>query len=99
MLGGLLGAFFIFVNYSVNKLRKKYLNTKFKKVLETVILVFISTSIIFFAPMILRYKCYDSSERTIETTYIRYLCGDGEYNPLATFLFNPENKVIKAFLD
>lgn len=99
MLGGLLGAFFIYVNYTVNKMRKHYLDTKLKKVLETVVLVCLSTSIIFYAPMIMRYKCYDSSERTIETTYIRYLCGDGEYNPLATFLFNPENKVIKAFLD
>jgi H+/Cl- antiporter ClcA len=97
LIGGLLGAFFIYVNYSINKLRKKYIDTKLKKVLETVSLVFVTSTVIFFAPMIMRYSCFDNTEGNLET--IQYLCSESEYNPLATFLFNPEGNVIKAFLD
>jgi chloride channel 7 len=57
MFGGLLGAFFIFVNYSVNKYRKYILNTKWKKVVEVACIVFITCTIIFFAPMIIRNDC------------------------------------------
>lgn len=57
MLGGLLGAFFIFVNYSINKLRKKYLKTSWKKVCETLVLVFFTSTVIYFAPMLLNNDC------------------------------------------
>ena len=57
VLGGLLGAFFIYVNYSINKLRKHYLDTKWKKVLESIVLVAITATVIFFAPMILKNDC------------------------------------------
>ena len=53
MLGGLLGAFFIFVNYNINKIRKKYLKTGWRKVNETLILVFFTATVIYFAPMLL----------------------------------------------
>lgn len=51
MLGGLLGAFFIFVNYNVNKIRKRLLDTKWKKVIETLVLVVITSTVIYFAPL------------------------------------------------
>jgi chloride channel 7 len=98
-LGGLLGAFFIFVNYSINKLRKKVLTTKWLKVFEVVGLVFLTATIIYLAPLIIKNDCLDSEEGHLEADYIAYLCKDKEYNPLATFLFNPEGSVIKAFLN
>ena len=53
VLGGLLGAFFIFVNYNINKLRKIHLNTKLRRVAETCTLVFFTATIIYFAPAML----------------------------------------------
>mmetsp|Transcript_40703 Transcript_40703/g.39306 ORF Transcript_40703/g.39306 Transcript_40703/m.39306 type:complete len:520 (+) Transcript_40703:73-1632(+) len=99
LLGGILGSFFIFVNHNVNKLRDKLVTTRKKKVIETSCLVFLTASIIFLAPLTMRDECYDASEDHLETANIRYLCEEGDYNRLATFLFNPENKVIKALLD
>ncbi len=51
MLGGLLGAFFIFVSYNVNKFRESLVTTKLKRVIETSVLVLITASTIFYAPM------------------------------------------------
>ena len=98
MLGGLLGAFFIFVNYNVNKLRKKYLDTKWKRVIETLVLVVITSTIIYFAPLIMKEDCLLEEEGRLNAHYIQYLCPDKEYNSLATILLNPENSIIKTFM-
>lgn len=37
-------------------------------------------------------------ESSVDAEHIQYLCPDGMYNPMATFLFNPEGTVIKNFL-
>jgi hypothetical protein len=42
--GGLLGSGFIVINNKVNIIRKKYLTTKFKKILEACVLVTLTTS-------------------------------------------------------
>ena len=101
MLGGLLGAFFIFVNYNVNKLRKRLLNTKWKKALETVVLVVLTSTVIFFAPLFLKDDCMPEDEGRIDAHYITYLCPTNPkatFNPLATILLNPENSIIKALM-
>lgn len=99
VLGGLLGAFFIFVNYNVNKLRKIHLNTKLRKAGETCVLVFLTATIIYLAPAMLSDKCMVLEEIEIEANYIHYTCPKEFYNPLATFLLNPEGNVIKAFMN
>jgi len=99
VLGGLLGAFFIYVNYSINKLRKHHLNTKWKKVFEAIVLVAITATVIYFAPLILKNDCLEEEDKQIEADFIKYKCGDNQYNPLATLLLNTEGTVIKAFLN
>jgi H+/Cl- antiporter ClcA len=69
-LGGLLGAFFIFVNYTINKYRKQYLNTKWKKVIEATCLVFITSTVIYYAPMILKNDCQQEEDKQIEADFI-----------------------------
>jgi H+/Cl- antiporter ClcA len=76
VLGGLLGAFFIYVNYSINKLRKHHLNTKWKKVFEAIILVAITATVIYFAPLILKNDCLEEEDKQIEADFIQYKCGD-----------------------
>jgi H+/Cl- antiporter ClcA len=99
MLGGLLGSFFIFANYTINKLRKRFLTHKWSRVVETIILVFITSTVIFFAPLLLKDDCLLKEDGRIEASYIHYTCPEDEYNPLATILLNPENSVIKAFMN
>lgn len=52
VIGGILGAIFCFVNYTMSKMRKKYLNTNFKKFLETMFFVFTTGTLMYFAPML-----------------------------------------------
>jgi H+/Cl- antiporter ClcA len=56
-IGGLLGAGFIFVNQKVGDFRKKVLKTKFLKVLESIILITITATVFFFAPLIFNNDC------------------------------------------
>lgn len=81
IVGGLLGAFFCYVNYTLGKKRKQYLNSNWRKFAETLILVFVTGTLMFFAPMIVS-NCVeidltdDKIESVAAYTY-PYLCPDG----------------------
>lgn len=53
VFGGLLGAFFVAVHYNLGKFRKVYVNTKTKKVIEAMLYVAVTCTIIFFSPIFL----------------------------------------------
>lgn len=55
--GGLLGSFFNFINYEVNVMRRIYLNTKGKKVIETFLLTTLTAFLLVSAPLITRTSC------------------------------------------
>ena len=98
--GGLLGSFFNYINYEVNVLRKIYLNSNWKKVLETFFLTTLTALLISTAPLITRQSCQKiQGNSEMETEFIQYTCDDGYYSPLATLLLNPEGSTIKAFLN
>lgn len=77
--GGLLGAFFVSGNYFFSKLRKAYVNTKPKKVIEACIIVGITATIIFFSPIYIKNLCYevDGSNITGESVFYKNGLGDG----------------------
>jgi hypothetical protein len=41
------------VNFEINLIRKRYLSTKFRKLMETIVLTAITASVLFFTPKIL----------------------------------------------
>ena len=96
--GGLLGSFFNYVNGELNKLRSIYLNTPWKKVMETILLTAVTALLIFYAPLITATECEKESTK-LEAEFIKYKCPEGQFNPLATLLLNPEGTTIKAFLN
>lgn len=55
--GGVLGSFFNFINQQVNVLRRIYLNSNWKKVLETLFLTMLTATLISVAPLITRQSC------------------------------------------
>jgi len=77
VLGGLFGALFIKVNHIVAYYRKKYFGLKWKKVHEVIGLVFITCTIIYYAPMLLYNDCINEDAGNIDARYIRYLCDKG----------------------
>lgn len=101
MCGGLLGSFFNYMNVEINILRRVYLNRPWKKVLETVCITTLTAVLIFYAPLITASDCEKESniEHELESEFIQYTCEDGEYNPLATLLLNPEGNTIKALMN
>ena len=99
IMGGLLGALFVYLNSTINRYRKIYLKTKWQKVIEVVVLVAATSTFIYFAPMILRDDCLMENDKIIEASFIQYKCEKDEYNPLATLLLNTEGTVIKALLN
>ncbi len=57
VFGGLLGAFFNFVNREINILRRIYLNKNWKRVLETMFVAALTAFLIFYAPLITSSDC------------------------------------------
>jgi chloride channel 7 len=98
IFGGLLGAMFIYVNGEVNRMRKKTLKSNKAKLLETIALTALTATVLFFTPNILSKNCMSQDESSVDAEHIQYLCPEGMYNPMATFLFNSEGTVIKNFL-
>mmetsp|Transcript_15680 Transcript_15680/g.24040 ORF Transcript_15680/g.24040 Transcript_15680/m.24040 type:complete len:346 (+) Transcript_15680:770-1807(+) len=98
IFGGLLGSFFIYINFELNVIRKRLLKTKALKVFETIALCALTATVLFVVPKILQNSCMSQDESNVDAEHIQYTCPEGMYNPMATFLFNPEGTVIKNFL-
>lgn len=98
--GGLLGSLFNQINSEVNRIRRIYLTSPWKRVGETLFLTTVTSALIFSAPLITQYSCQNikNMKTDFEAELISYTCPVGEYSPLATLLLNSEGKTIKAFL-
>lgn len=72
IFGGLLGSFFIYVNFELNLIRKKYLDSKPKKVLETILLCALTATVLFYTPKILSRSCMSTDESSVDTRHLQY---------------------------
>lgn len=112
IIGGILGSFFCWVNFELSVRRKKYLTTNFKKSLDTLLIVFFTGTLMYFAPFILKDECNPvPKDETGGSTFNdeelqRYLCPefaeDGKtklFSPLASLLFNPLGSVFRLLMD
>lgn len=62
IIGGLLGALFIFTAFKLAIYRKKYINTNLKKILECVIFAIVTTSCFYLVVVLRTNQCVVSSE-------------------------------------
>lgn len=58
VIGGVLGAIFCFVNYTMGKIRKQYLTNNLRKFLETMFYVVLTGTLMYFAPLLTQDECY-----------------------------------------
>lgn len=90
--GGAVGSLFIRVNNLLNIYRKKVLTTKFKKIFEAAFLVSLTVTAFFFSSLFSNCKsASDQTDSIVLNSKIhlkQFNCPDGEYNRLATLLFN-----------
>jgi H+/Cl- antiporter ClcA len=75
---GLLGAFFIYLTVTLGPLRKKHINTPFKKIMEVVIFGFVTASCFYGVVAWRRNNCRPESELQYETEEaLRFTCPEG----------------------
>lgn len=97
---GLMGSFFIFVNINLSMLRKKYINKNWKKITEALFFAFMSASIFFSVVVARKGNCRTAVEEPgSDEEKVRFRCPEGQFNPLATLLFNTEGGTIRTLLD
>ena len=94
---GVLGALFVSVQGRLGILRKKYINTNLKKILEVCTFSFATAAAFFFVAMS-SGNCQKKKPQEVRELY-EFLCPEGEYSPLATLLFNTEGGTIRSIMD
>jgi glycerol uptake facilitator-like aquaporin len=91
----LLGALFIGVSIRLGMLRKIYINTSIRKVLEAITFAFVTASIFYLIVMIWSYNCIQITTEDSEHLFQFYCTEPNTYNPLATLVFNTEGGTIR----
>ena len=96
---GILGALFVVVNMRLAKLRKKYIQTGWKKVLEAVLFAIFTSSAFYWAPALFN-TCRPNEEISDanQDLLLRYNCETGQHSPLATMFFNEELGAIRSIM-
>jgi hypothetical protein len=74
--------------------RKKYINTPIKRVIEALIFAFVTSST-FYAVVVWRRNICNQIPLTESGETRTFTCPEGEYNPLATLIFNTEGGTLK----
>lgn len=96
IVGGLLGSIWNKINFSIANIRKRYLNKKYLKLLEVVIVIVITASCEFWFPFLFRNHCEKIPENIEGGNYERFNCEEGYYNPFASLMFTTLENSIKA---
>ena len=94
---GLLGSFFIYVNINLGILRKRYIKKNWQKIAEALCFAFVSASLFFGVVVARRNNCRTdpSAGESDENNHVRFRCPEGQFNPLATLIFNTEGGTIR----
>ena len=88
----MLGSVFVLINSNLGLIRKKYVNTTAKKLIETCLFSLATTTCFYYIPLIFD-DCNLASTITFddfEKSLVQYNCPEGYYDPLATMSMNTE---------
>uniref|UniRef100_A0A3B3THH3 Chloride channel protein n=1 Tax=Paramormyrops kingsleyae TaxID=1676925 RepID=A0A3B3THH3_9TELE len=95
--GGLLGALFNVLNYWLTILRIRYIHRPCLQVMEAVLVAAV-TATVSFTMIYFSDDCQPLGEDQLEEYPLQLFCADGEYNSMATAVFNtPERSVRSLF--
>ena len=95
IVAALMGALFVHVAIHLSICRKKYITTKMRKVIECGIFAIVTSSVFYLTVLLVSKNCYKGPENSEST--VRFKCPEGEYNPLATLVFNTEGGTLRQF--
>ena len=95
---GLLGGVFVLVNSNLGLIRKKYINSNWKKLTEACAFSVMTTSVFYWSAKMFN-DCELSSEAfNSEDILVQYNCPAGYYSPLATMFMNTEGDAIRSII-
>ena len=98
---GLLGAFIVFINAKIAICRKNFIKRKPIKVFEAVFFSLITTTAFYWLPHYIM-ECKSADAENLKPEYkhliVRGYCNEGEYNSMASLLYNTEADAIKAIM-
>lgn len=96
-LTGCMGAGFIAVNGALGKLRKVYVSTNARKILETLFFSFVTASAFY----LVSAACGNCQQQIPGSNreYFRGSCPEGEYSPVTSLFFNTEGGTIRTLID
>ncbi|KAL5017921.1 hypothetical protein ScPMuIL_003643 [Solemya velum] len=98
IIGGLLGALFNHINYSLSMYRKKYIDRKWMRVVEVMLVAGVSGAIAFVI-IFFNNDC-EPTRSDFESSAVQFFCVDGQYSATAAVLFQtPEESVKHLFHD
>uniref|UniRef100_A0A3B3TGN3 Chloride channel protein n=1 Tax=Paramormyrops kingsleyae TaxID=1676925 RepID=A0A3B3TGN3_9TELE len=96
-VSGLLGALFNVLNYWLTILRIRYIHRPCLQVMEAVLVAAV-TATVSFTMIYFSDDCQPLGEDQLEEYPLQLFCADGEYNSMATAVFNtPERSVRSLF--
>lgn len=101
IIGGAIGSIFIRVNNLLNLYRKKVLNTKFKKILEALLLVIMTTTAFYLSSFFSNCMSKNDEKDPLVKNHIEvkvFNCPEGTYNRIATLLFDGQSTVLRVFM-
>lgn len=97
-IGGLMGAFFCYIYAVLGYVRKQYVNTNIKKIIEVMAFSFVSASLFFWLSYACK-ECYQEDVVVDYENYVSFQCPKDYYNPQATLYLNSEGAVIRALMN
>jgi len=97
--GGMLGSFFVSINFKMAKIRKQCLTTKWIKPIETFMWAFVTASCFFWVPYIVGTCSEIDDDVDAEDLFKGWCPLNKQFNGLATLFWNTEGGVIRAIMD
>ena len=97
IVSGLLGALFISSVFFLGTYRKKYVNTNIRKVIECVVFALVTSSCFYAVVALRENQCREDASIEQAEYKVRWTCPTGQYNPLATLVFNSEKGTLDEF--
>ena len=94
---GCMGAAFVSVSFFLGRLRKKYISTNTRKILETLLFSFLTASAFYITSSVCK-NCQDEVVGA-NREYFRGDCPEGQYSPVTSLFFNTEGGTIRTILD
>lgn len=95
---GFMGGIFVIVNSNLGLVRKKLINTNWKKILETCAFSFMTTTCFYWSAKLFNDCELKSSASNSSDILVQYNCPADYYSPLATMFMNTEGDAIRSII-